>query len=89
MATEKFHYETAGKKQVTLPKFGQIKAGLIRKVRKENTVEQMFSILEAVADEKTLDILDDLDTSELNELMAAWQKDSQVTPGESSASSTS
>ncbi len=89
MATEKFHYKAESGASIALPRFGQVPSGLIRKVRKESPVEQMFSILEGVCDAKTLDAIDLLDSAELNVMVGAWQEDAKVSPGESSASSTS
>ncbi|MEQ6899012.1 hypothetical protein [Microbacterium sp. KR10-403] len=87
MATEKFHYTSKSGKKITLPKFGQgIKAGFIRRIRKLSEGEQVFEFIEAVADEKTLEVIDDFDTAELGEFFGAWQKDAGVGVGESSAS---
>lgn len=87
MATEKFHYTTEGGAEVVLPKYKNLKAGLIRSIRKLSPVDQIFTAVEAVADEATLAIIDDLGQEECNALIEAWQKDSGVTAGESKASS--
>ena len=89
MATEKFHYTTEAGKKISLPKFKNIPVGVIRKVRKESQVEQMFTILEAVTDEATIAKVDALGSEELGQLIQAWQEDSKVNMGESEASSTS
>lgn len=89
MALEKFHYTTAAGEKVTLPKFKSVSAGVIRRVRKESQAEQIFTVLEDLADEATLRLVDDLDAQEFNEFVQAWQEDSKVTLGESSASTSS
>lgn len=84
---EQFHYRTSGGDDVVLPKYKHLKAGLVRQIRKLAPVDQIFTALEAVADEATLAIVDDLTQDEMNALISAWQKDSGVTQGESPASS--
>ena len=85
MATEKFHFDSSAG-AIAVPKFDQIPVGVIRSVRKKSQAEQIFSTLEAVADEKTLAVLDKLSTREFNEFVGAWQKDAGISVGESSAS---
>lgn len=85
---EKFHYPTPGG-QIVLPHFKHIPAGVIRKHRKEPAVDQAFSIIEAVADADTLALIDALPSEQLNDLLTAWRDASQVTEGESPASSKS
>lgn len=82
MALEKFHYEFGGKK-LTLPKFDQIPFGVIRKMRKESAEEQMFLMFEQLADDKALEVIDEMPTAEIEKLVEAWQKDGGVTKGES------
>lgn len=85
MATEKFHYKV-GTKTIVLPRYKHIPMGILRKLRKEDVDEQLFGLLETVADEKTLALLDELDQERFQEFYQAWQADSEVTQGESSAS---
>lgn len=87
MALEKFHYTTADGTKITLPKYMQgINTGFIRRIRKLSDAEQMFEIIEAVADEETLAAIDELEPRELGEMYNAWQKDAGVGVGESEAS---
>ena len=72
---------------VTLPSMKSIKGGVIRRNRKLEPVDFMFSVLEETADEATLELIDDLDTSDMNALFEAWQGDAQTSVGESSGSS--
>lgn len=85
MATEQFHHSTpAG--DVTLPHFKNLPFGVIRRLRKEDEAEQLFGLVEQVADAETLAILDQLEMADIEELFGAWQKASGVTVGESTAS---
>lgn len=87
MPTEKFHWTSASGSKVTLPRLSQVKAGVIRRHRKSDPVDFIFSILEDVSDEKTLAAVDDLTTDEINDLFDKWQEDGGGV-GESSGSST-
>lgn len=89
MALEKFHYKTEAGDEIVLPKFKTVPAGVIRRARKESPAEQVFTVLETLADEATLARVDELEAGEFNRFIEAWQQDSKVTMGESSASSSS
>jgi hypothetical protein len=71
---------------VTLPKFGAIRFGVIRKMRKEDPSEQMFMLVEEVSSAETLEVIDALPQKEIEVLFTKWQEDSGVDQGESSAS---
>ena len=88
MSTEKFHYEHDGK-TITLPHLKNLPFGVIRKLRHEEPGEQLFGILEHVADAASLAALDELGMGQVQDLFDAWQAASGVEMGESSASSTS
>lgn len=60
--------------------------GLIRRLRKEDDTEQFFGLIEGVAGAKDLAVIDTMTQAEVKDLMAAWQKDSSITLGESSDS---
>lgn len=68
------------------PVLDNIPFGTIRKLRKESEVEQFFGLLESVAAEKDLALIDTLGQKQVAELMEAWQKDAGVSLGESKAS---
>ena len=85
LALEKFHHKV-GTKTITLPKFQNIPFGVLRKLRRESETEQFFGVLEQVADEKTLAVIDTLTQPQVQALVEAWRKDSSVEVGESSAS---
>lgn len=77
-----FHYTTADGTEITLPRFDSVKPGVIRKIRKLSDVDQFFTVLETLADEETLRIIDDLDQSEFQEFQEAWFRHSGVDLGE-------
>lgn len=83
-ATEDFVFKSS-EGEVRLPKFGAIKFGVIRRMRKEDPSEQMFMLVEEVAAD-SLPIIDELPQQEIEELFTKWQEDSGVEQGESSAS---
>lgn len=99
MAFERFHYTIPAEqipgarkdREITLPRFKQIPFGVMRKLRKLSEGEQMFVLLETLAErgqiaESTLEVLDDLPLDAVKDLMDAWAGDSQTSVGESTAS---
>lgn len=86
MATEQFHWKTDDGREVVLPRFNQLPFGVVRKLRKEDEAEQLFGLVEQVADEDTLAIIDTLGMGDIETLFTAWQKAGGVSVGESSAS---
>lgn len=89
MSTELFHHTTEAGAEITLPRFRNVPSGVVRKLRKSSEVDFIFGMIEAVADEATLEAIDQVGMVELAEIAKAWQQDSAVTAGESVASSTS
>lgn len=84
--TEKFHWTAPDGTEIVLPHVGKIKSGVLRRIRKADPVDQVFTLVEAVADEETLAKIDDLDSADLNSLFEEWQK-AGASVGESSRSS--
>jgi hypothetical protein len=84
---EKFHWTAPSGDVITLPYLDKLKAGLLRRVRKLDGADAMFTILEEISDEETLAKIDDLENADLNKLAEAWQEAESM--GESSGSSTS
>lgn len=82
---EKFHWTSPAGAEITLPRMDQIKAGILRRHRKEEPTDFIFSVLEEISDTETLEKVDDLESRDLNTLVEKWQ--AEVTPGESSRSS--
>lgn len=87
MSTEQFHWTSPQGVEIVLPHVKQLKGGLLRKYRKLDEIDMMFSILEDILNEDMLARLDDLDQGDLDDLFGAWQKAS-VSVGKSSGSST-
>ena len=86
MAMEKFHFDSP-KGKITVPKFKHMPFGIVRKSRHiESDQDKVFYMLEQMLDEKNLSILDELTGPEVNDFMTAWQADSDISVGESSAS---
>ncbi|WP_312981085.1 hypothetical protein [Corynebacterium sp.] len=84
MALEKFHYETADKKKIVLPKFNKLPFRVLKGFRNVSEEDQIFYLFDEVPDEKTKKIIDELTMDEVIELVDAWNKDSEATSGESS-----
>lgn len=81
MAMEKFHFKTSGGKTITLPRFGNLPAGMFRKVRKLEPADQMFTFLEELLDDDQLEIYDAMAQDEANEFAKQWQEDAGVSAG--------
>lgn len=85
---EQFTWERNGHK-VTLPPPSKIKAGVIRRASKmDGDLNQIFSVIESIADEESLATIDDMEIDELNEMFIAWQAHGGASLGESQGSST-
>lgn len=82
---ERFHWTSPTGVEVALPHMNQIKAGILRRHRKEEPGDFIFSILEEIADTDMLAKVDNLTSAELNDLVEKWQDG--ATLGESSGSS--
>lgn len=77
-----FTFEYEGKDYTLLPA-SKIKAGVFRKVaRMENELEAMFTLVEAVADEDALEVLDEMPLDQFGEVFKAWQEHSGASLGE-------
>lgn len=83
---EKFVYEVDSKRKITLPKFGQVPFGVIRKSRKMDPEEQFYFMFEELLDDKGLAVLDGLTSDQVGDLMDKWQNESGVSLGESEGS---
>lgn len=81
--SEKFVYEVDSKRKVTLPKFGEVPFGVVRKSRKMDPEEQFYFMFEELLDEKGLAVLDSLTSEQVGDLMDQWQAEAGVGVGES------
>lgn len=87
---EKFHYTLPDGYNLELPRFENIPAGIIRKTRRMNPADQAFTLLEEFLPENILaEHVDPMPRGDFEAMLSAWQSGSGITPGESSASSTS
>lgn len=78
-----FRYELTDGTEITLPRFDSVKPGTIRQIRKLSEVDQFFTVLESLADEHTLAVIDELGQDEFQDLQVAWFNHSGVDVGES------
>ncbi|MDH6279340.1 hypothetical protein [Prescottella agglutinans] len=81
-----FEFTTEAGETVTVPAFKSIKPGVIRKTRKLDQADQFWTILESLADDDAIAIIDEMDADEFQEFQREWFGHSGVDLGESSAS---
>lgn len=85
-SAETFTYQSpAG--PITVPKFKKaLGVGFLRKHRKLDEQDMMFTLLEEVCDKQSLATLDALTIEDIEPFFDQWRKDSGVGLGESSGS---
>ena len=82
--SDKFVYEVPGtKKKLTLPKFGEVPFGVVRRGRHMPPEEQFYFMFEELLSERDLEILDSLTGPQVADLMDTWQDEAGVGLGES------
>jgi hypothetical protein len=86
MSFEKFHYPTPDGGEIVLPYMDKLPGSAIRKNRKLDPMDFMYTLVEIVADEAALEKLDSLSLGEQNKFFEAWQG-ATAPVGESSRSS--
>lgn len=86
MSMEKFHWTSPSGVEIVLPHMNKIKAGILRRHRKSDPVDFIFSVLEDVSDEEMIGRVDELDMGDIDDLFSEWQR-AGVPVGESSRSS--
>lgn len=69
--------------ELRFPSLSYLKPGLIRKIRNRSDIDAMYTLLEEVLDEKSLEILDEMDPDAYAELIDEWREHSGVSLGES------
>lgn len=72
-----------GETEIELPSLSYLKPGLVRKLRRLNGTDQMYTLFEEVLDADTLAVIDEMDPDEFEDMRLAWNKHSGVSPGES------
>lgn len=78
MSFEKFHWTSPAGAEIVLPHMKHVKAGILRRHRKEEPGDFIFSLLEETSDEETLAKVDELSTTDLNDLVEKWQEGSTL-----------
>jgi hypothetical protein len=81
--TEPFTWTAPDGGKVTLIPFDRIPAGVFRKARGGDELEQTFSLIEAATDEDGLEVVDRLPVGDLENLFADWSAAAGVDSGES------
>lgn len=84
---EQFHWTSPSGVEIVLPHMNKIKAGIIRRHRKEESTDFIFSVLEETANDAMLAKVDELESGDLNDLVEKWQE-AGAAMGESLGSST-
>ncbi|WP_155981095.1 hypothetical protein [Nocardia sp. CNY236] len=79
---DEFVRQVAGA-ELRLPSLSYLKPGLIRRIRRLNDVDAMYTLLELTLSPRALAVLDDMDPDEYQELLDEWRTHSGVTLGES------
>lgn len=69
--------------EVVLQPLDRLPAGVFRKARSGDELEQTFSLIEAATDEAGLAVVDRLPVRDLNQLFEAWSAAAGVDAGES------
>lgn len=82
-AQEPYVWTAPDGRKVTLKPFDRIPAGVFRKARTGDELEQTFSIIEAATDAAGLEVVDDLPVGDLDQLFNAWSAAAGVDAGES------
>jgi hypothetical protein len=65
------------------------KPGVLRKLRHQPAIEQMWFVIERVSSENALAVSDEFDDKDYSQMFEKWSEWSNTTAGESSRSSTS
>lgn len=81
-----FTFTTKDGTTFTLPPAGGLPIGFARSIRKLPEADQIFTILEAIAEPSTLEIIDNMDGFEFGKFYKEWDAHNKrvgaVTPGE-------
>ncbi|MBF6296286.1 hypothetical protein IU459_01860 [Nocardia amamiensis] len=72
-----------GDVEVRLPSLSYLKPGFIRRIRRMNSVDAMYTLIEMSASPAALAVLDDMDPTEYQALLDEWRAHSGVGLGES------
>ncbi|MDO3649334.1 hypothetical protein [Nocardia mangyaensis] len=75
--------ERVGQVEVRLPSLTYLKPGIIRQVRRLGLADALYTIIELSVPREILTVLDEMDHDDYHRLLAAWQRHSGVSLGES------
>lgn len=82
-----FAYKTLSGETLVIPRFkSSLNSGMIRRFRKLDGLDQFYSLMEEILNEDQIAVTDKMPPEEFDAFVTAWQADSGVTLGESSAS---
>ncbi len=79
---ECFTFAHDGQEYVFKPTYDVLTPGFLRRNRRRDDVDQMFTMFEALADEDTLAVIDVLSRSEFKQLTEDFFGYMEMTPGE-------
>ena len=81
----KFTYKFDGK-EFTVPRVDQLKVKVVRKIQDLDGGDELFGILDLIADDKAMAVIDEMTMKDLEKFFESWQASAEVTVGESEAS---
>jgi len=74
-----FYWTASDGTEIRVPKLDTLDGGIVRRTRKLEPLDQMFTIVEELLSEDELAALDALPLAENNRLFRDWQKDAGAT----------
>lgn len=80
-SNEPFVYEFDGE-TITLPSLAMVEAGFVRRVRKLDQADQLFTLIEEKADADALAAIDRMTAPEFTKFQKAWRAHSGIGLGE-------
>ncbi|MBF6459802.1 hypothetical protein IU433_12220 [Nocardia puris] len=72
-----------GATEVSLPSLTYLKPGIVRRVRRMDNIDAMYTVMELLLDPDVLELIDEMDPEDYEELLAAWREHSGLSLGES------
>ncbi|MGI5223063.1 hypothetical protein [Nocardia sp. CA-290969] len=79
---------TVGDVEITLPSLSYLKPGLVRRLRRMNGTDQMYTLFEETLGEDSPEMraIDEMDPDEFDAMREQWHKHSGIDMGKSAAS---
>ncbi|MBL1072958.1 hypothetical protein JK358_00955 [Nocardia sp. 2] len=72
-----------GEIDVRLPSLSYLKPGLVRRIRRLNDVDALYTLMELSLSAPVLSAVDDMDPDDYKEFLSAWRRHSGISLGES------